>query len=147
MKPIEKAVDVSANVNVDNEFMSAAIMEAVKAAVVSSMGDPRELISSMVGTVLSKYVDSDGKECSRDSWRARPYLDWLTERVVLQAASDCVREVVQENQGEFKQAILHQLCTRKFQDQTASAFCQAILSSASSAWRMPITVSFKSNED
>ena len=138
---------VQVQTSVSKEYIASAVQEVVKAAIVSALGDPEKLVRRSIGDVLDLKVDKETGEISNRGWNTTPYIDWLVKRAVEKTIKECITEAIQEHQDEFKAAVLHQIRTRKFQNAVTVAFCDAILSSATDDWKMPVTVEFKEPRD
>ena len=132
--------------NLDQEYIKAAVEDIVKAGIVKALGDPSAIVKKAVDETINKTVDEDGKPC-RDSWRTKPYLQWLAEKTVKETVAECIKEYIRDHQEEFKNEILKQLSNPKFRKDVAVKFLNAITDAADSHYKMPISVSFKTNDD
>ena len=139
----QKIVEVQTNVS--QEFIAGSVQEVVKAAIVNALGNPEELVRRAIGDVLDMPVEKDtGKPSdSHSSWCTMPFIDWLVMDAVKNTVKECIAEVIHEDRDSFKEAVLHQLRTKKMKNKIAEAFIAAILGSAEDDWKMPITVQFE----
>ena len=147
MEQQKNAVEISTNVS--QEFIASKVQEVVKSAIVGALGDPEELVRQAIGDVLNARVDKEsGKVSDKGDWYTMPFIDWLVMDTVKTTVKECVQEAIRENRDEFKAAVLRQLRSKKNQNKVAEAFCETILSSAESGWKMPISISleFKKND-
>lgn len=146
MEQQKNAVEISTNVS--QEFIASKVQEVVKSAIVGALGDPEELVRQAIGDVLNARVDKEnGKLSDRGDYYTMPFIDWLVIDTVKRTTKECIEEAVRENRDEFKAAVLHQLRTKKYQNKVAEAFCAAILASAESDWKTPISISLEFKED
>ena len=134
---------IEVGMKLDQSMIQGEVEKVVQAGIVSALGDPQKLIANAVNKIVNCYVDSDGKPCNSDSWRARPYLDYLAEQTVIKATREAIGEYVESNKDEFKIVVTQQISTKKFKDGVAAAFLGAVLKGATDSWKMPITVGFK----
>lgn len=133
-------------IQIDKELIENNASNAVCVAIASALGDKDELIGKAVKAVVSSYVDSEGRPCSSGSYRAIPYLKYLAEQSVKESVTNEIAKMVEENKEQFSQAIRAELNKPSVRQQLAASFMDAILGAAKSGWKIPITVSFKREE-
>lgn len=132
--------------NLDQEYIKAAVEDIVKAGIVKALGDPSDIVKRAIDQTINQKVDRDGKP-ARDSWNATPYLQWLAEKTVKETVAECIKEYIQDHQEEFKTEVLKQLSNPNFRKDVAVKFLNTITNAADSPYKMPISVSFKTNDD
>ena len=137
----QKIVEVQTNVS--QEFIAGSVQEVVKAAIVNALGNPEELVRRAIGDVLDMPVSKANGKPSDSRWDSMPFIDWLVMDAVKNTVKECIAEVIHEDRDSFKEAVLHQLRTKKMKNKIAEAFIAAILGSAEDDWKMPITVQFE----
>lgn len=128
---------------IDQEYIKLAVEDIVKTAMVSALGDPQELVRKAIDVTVGTYVDSDGKPCKQDSYRAIPYMRWLAKEVVEKCVRESVSELLEANKELLKAEVLHQIRTKKFGEKMVGAFFGVVLQSAQSKYKMPISVNFE----
>jgi hypothetical protein len=138
---------LSATFNISPTYIEEEVSKLIKAAIVNALGDKDKLIRSAIDATIDTYVDEKGEECRKDSYRARPYLDYVAQKTVEKTVREVMIEVVNENRDEFKAEIRRQLGKRKWKESTAEAFVKLILDNANSQWKMPINISFQELKD
>lgn len=138
---------VGLDLNIDQEYIAESVQKIVKAAIVSALGDQDTIVRKAIDSTINSYVDENGKKVDKGSWRAIPYLDWIAEQTVKNTVQDCIKEFIEENKDEFKEVIKQQLSNKKFKDNIAGEFLKTMISAANNIWKMPITVSFKTNDE
>lgn len=129
-------------IEIDKELIESNVSNAVCVAIASALGDKDELIGKAVKAVISSYVDSDGRPCSSRSYRAIPYLKYLTEQSIKESVKNEIAKMVEENKEQFSQAIRAELNKPSVRQQLAAAFIDAVIGAAQLDWKMPVTVSF-----
>ena len=132
--------------NLDQEYMTAAVEDIVKSGIVQALGDPSDIVKRAIDQTINQKVDRDGKP-ARDSWNAIPYLQWLASKVVEETVRDCIKGYIDEHKEDFKEEILKQLSNPKFRKDVAVSFITTMEKAAENKWNMPINISFKNNED
>lgn len=129
------------NLNLNQEYIKSSVEEIVKASIIQALGDPGVIVKSALDKTINQKVGNDGNPST--SWSAKPYLNWLAEKVIEKTIRDQLVKYVEDHSEEFKAEILRQISSKKFKQETAGAFIQAILQSAEYTWKMPVSVSFE----
>lgn len=132
--------------NLDQEYIKAAVEDIVKAGIVQALGDPSDIVKRAIDQTINQKVDKDGNP-SKDSWRTIPYLQWLASKVVEETVRDCIKGYIDDHKEDFKAEILKQLSNPKFRKDAAVSFITTMTKAAETRWDMPISVSFKNKED
>lgn len=133
---------LSMGVEIDKSLIEKNVSDAVCAAIANALGDKDKLVKSAVAAVISSYVDSEGRPC-KQSYYAKPYLQYLSEKTVQEAVRKEMEKIVEENRDLFEQAIRNELRKPQKIEGIANAFIAALLSMGSREWKMPISVSFE----
>lgn len=128
--------------NLDQEYIKAAVEDIVKAGIVQALGDPSDIVKRAIDQTINQKVDRDGKP-SRDSWNTTPYLQWLASKVVEETVRDCIKGYINDHKEDFKAEILKQLSNPRFRKDVAVSFITTMTQAAENRWDMPISVSFK----
>lgn len=134
---------MTASFSIDAQYIEGEVNRIVKAAIVSALGNRDEIIKKAIDNTIDSYVDERGNPCKKESYRAKPYLDYLAEKTVENVVREAMAEVVDENRETFKTEIKKTIGKRKFKNDMAQSFVQMIIDDAKSAWRMPVTVSIE----
>lgn len=134
------------NLNLDPEYIKAAVEDIVKAGIVQALGDPSDIVKRAIDQTINQKVNKDGKPTT-DSWNTIPYLQWLAEKTVKETVAECIKEYIKDHQEEFKTEVLKQLSNPNFRKDVAVKFLNTITNAADSRYSMPISVSFKTNDD
>lgn len=132
---------------IDPEYIKGAVTDIVKTAMVSALGNPQDLVRKAINLAIDSYVDEEGKPSRKDSYRAKPYLDWLAKSTVEKVVREAVAELMEQNKDLLKAEILHQIRTKKFGENMVGAFFDTVLQGAKSKYTMPISVDFKRGDD
>lgn len=134
---------MTASFSIDAQYIEGEVNRIVKAAIVSALGNRDEIIKKAIDNTIDSYVDERGNPCKKDSYRAKPYLDYLAEKTVENVVREAMAEAVDENREAFKTEIKKAIGKREFKKDMAQSFVQMIIDDAKSAWRMPVTVSIE----
>lgn len=134
---------INASLNIDAKYIEAEVQKIVKSAIVSTLGNKDEIIRKAIDTTIDQYVDERGEPCRKDSYRAKPFLDYVAQKTVEKTVREAIAEVVEENKEEFKEEIKRQLGKRKWKENVAQAFVQLVLDDAKSEWKMPVSISLE----
>ena len=134
---------MTASFSIDAQYIEGEVNRIVKAAIVSALGNRDEIIKKAIDNTIDSYVDERGNPCKKDSYRAKPYLDYLAEKTVENVVREAMAEAVDENREAFKTEIKKAIGKRGFKNDMAQSFVRMIIDDAKSAWRMPVTVSIE----
>lgn len=134
---------IGLDLKVDEKYIEASVQEIVKSAITQALGDPTKIVKNAVDSAIGTYVNEEGKECRKDSYRARPYLDWLATKTIEETAREVMREVVEENKDLFKEEIKKQLSARCFRESVAESFVKLLIDNSENKWQMPVLVKFE----
>ena len=132
--------------NLDQEYIKAAVEDIVKAGIVKALGDPADIVKRAIDQTINQKVGRDGKP-ARNSWDGMPYLQWLASEVVEETVRDCIKGYIDDHKEDFKAEILKQLSNPRFRKDVAVSFITTIAKAAENKWNMPINISFKNTED
>ncbi len=138
---------VNASLSIDAGYIEAEVQRIVKAAIVETLGNKDEIIRKAIDSTIDKYVDDKGEPCRKDSYRAKPFLDYVAQKTVEKTVREVFEELVEENKDDFKAEIKRQLGKRKWKEDVAQSFIQLILDDVKSEWKMPVKVSLEKPKD
>jgi uncharacterized membrane-anchored protein YjiN (DUF445 family) len=134
---------VSASLSIDAKYIETEVQRIVKAAIVETLGNKDEIIRKAIDSTIDQYVDERGEPCKKDSYRARPFLDYVAQKTVEKTVREAIEETVNENKEEFKAEIKKQIGKRKWKEDIAQSFVQLILDDVKSDWKMPVSISLQ----
>lgn len=138
---------MTASLSIDAKYVEEEVNRIVKAAIVSALGNRDEIIRKAIDNTIDTYVDERGNPCKKDSYRARPYLNYLAEKTVESVVREAMAEMVDENREAFKDEIKKAIGKRKWKEDMAQSFVQMVLDDAKSEWKMPVKVSLEKPKD
>ena len=138
---------VGVDLKLDEKYIEASVTEIVRASIVQALGQPEKIVRAAVDNAVNSYVDSDGKPCRKDSYRSKPYLQYLAEQTIEKTVREQMEKIIEENKPQFVDEIIRQLNTKKFKQRTAEAFIETMLKGAESKYKMPVKVSFEPERD
>ena len=127
----------------DKEYIEKSVHDIVKAAIAQALGEPTTIINAAIDSALTSYVDDKGDPCRKDSWRAKPYLDYVAEKTIEETVREVMKEVIEENKEHFKAEIKKQLSERSFREKLTAQYLKSILKSTEETWAMPVSVNFE----
>ena len=131
------------SLNISDEVIKAAVQEEVHTGIIKALGDPSVIVRDAIKAMTDKYVDEKGNFCRKDSWRARPYFDFLAEDIVKTTVKEEIEKYANENREEFVEEIRKQLKSTDFRNNIVASFLQSIVKCTESDWKMPISISFE----
>lgn len=134
---------MTASLSIDTQYIEGEVNRIVKAAIVSALGNRDEIIRKAIDNTIDSYVDERGNPCKKDSYRAKPYLDYLAEKTVENVVREAMAEVVDENREAFKVEIKKNIGKRKWKENMAQSFIQMIIDNTKSEWKMPVSISLE----
>lgn len=134
---------VNASLSIDAGYIEAEVQKIVKSAIVATLGNRDEIIRKAIDTTIDRYVNERGEPCKKDSYRARPFLDYIAQKTVESTVREAIAEVVEEDKEEFKEEIKRQLGKRKWKEDIAQTFVQLVLDEAKSEWKMPVSITLE----
>lgn len=134
---------MTASLSIDTQYIEGEVNRIVKAAIVSALGNRDEIIKKAIDNTIDSYVDERGNPCKKDSYRAKPYLDYLAEKTVENVVREAMAEVVDENREAFKVEIKKNIGKRKWKENMAQSFIQMIIDNTKSEWKMPVSISLE----
>lgn len=132
---------VALDLNLDQEYIKAAVEEVVRAAIVQALGDPASIVKAAVDRTINTKVDKEGKPST--GWGAVPYLEWLASKTVEKTVREAMNEAVQEQTEALKEEMKEQISSKSFRNDLAGKFIKTVLDSAESNYKMPVSVSFE----
>ena len=138
---------VNLDLNLDQDYIKASVENVVKGAIIQALGEPERLVANAINMVVDSYVDEDGKPVKKDSYRAKPYLQWLAEHTIKKTVRECIKEEVEKRSAEFRAEVTKQISTKKFKDDVFGAFVETVLKEADGNFKMPITLTFEKPRD
>lgn len=127
----------------NEKFIEESVHDIVKAAIAQALGDPTAIINAAIDSALTSYVDEKGERCGKNSWHARPYLDYIAEKTVEETVREVMKEVIEEDKENFKNEIKKQLSTKKFRESITAQYLQTIINATENPWKMPVSVNFE----
>lgn len=134
---------IGLNTSVDEDVIKRAVNDTIKTAIYAAMGEPEKLIKKVVDEMVNMWVDGEGREARKGSWKARPYIEYITEKTVKDSIRECIKELVEENKESFKAAVKKYLMQGEFRNKMAETYIEAVLGTAKNEWTMPIEINFK----
>lgn len=111
------------------------ILEAFKA-------DESELIDQLVQAALRKEVNEHGSEPNYNSRQRMPFLEYLVGETIRNAATSCIRKLVDERMPEIEESIKRQMENADW----ASAFVKVATKVMEDSYRMNVTFSVDEND-
>lgn len=138
---------IGLEMKLNQKYIEESVHDIVKAAIAQALGDPTKIINAAIDSALTSYVDSSGKPCKKDNWKAKPYLDYVAEQTIEETVREVMKEVIEENKEYFKAEIKKQLSGRRFRESLTTQYLNSILKSTEDSWRMPVSVNFEKPND
>ena len=130
------------DLKLDQEYIKASVEDIVRAGIVQALGNPAEIVKTAVDKTINMKVDREGKPTT-NSYNTLSYLNWLANQTVEKVVRESITEIVQEQAEEIKAIVKKQLSSKQFQNDISGQFIKAIVDSATSKWKTPISVTFE----
>ena len=134
------------SLKVDESMVSKILEKQIQAAIVAQLGKQEDLIEQAVKVALSKKVNHEGNVDSYSSYNTHDFLEVLASKSIREAATEALREWLNENKVKVRNAVLKELATPSRQRSIATAYADAIESSLKCNWNMTCNISFKEKE-
>lgn len=138
---------IGLEMKLNQKYIEESVHDIVKAAIAQALGDPTTIINAAIDGALNSYVDDKGNLCKKDSWRSKPYLDYVAEKTIEETVREVMKEVIEENKDHFKAEIKKQLSERNFREKLTAQYLSSILKTSEETWRMPVSVNFEKQKD
>lgn len=138
---------IGLEMKLNQKYIEESVHDIVKAAIAQALGEPTTIINAAIDSALTSYVDSSGVPCSKNSYRAKPYLDYVAEKTIEETVREVMKEVIEENKEHFKAEIKKQLSERSFREKLTAQYLSSILKTSEETWRMPVSVNFEKQKD
>jgi formaldehyde-activating enzyme involved in methanogenesis len=134
------------SLKIDETMVSRVLEKQIQAAIVAQLGNQDKLIEKAVSVALAQKVNSDGKVDNYNSYNTHDFLEVLASKSVRAAATEALKEWLNENQVKIKNALLKELSTPNRQRSIATAYADAIEESLKCNWNMTCNIQFKERE-
>lgn len=138
-------MDQPVNLTISKEIVAPIVQARIEAAVAEAFTDPKDLIAKMVGCVLDRKVDHEGKHDKYDGYNKYTFIEWLCEDAIRQAANKAVRKWLAENSAKVEATLLRELNKRN--KNFAKLIIDGMEKSLESTWTMKVDVNFNKTRD
>lgn len=127
------------------ELVERAVRDKINASIAGALGDPTQLIESLVGSVLSQKVNEHGN-VDRSSYNNNyDYLEVVASNYIRDAAKEALSQVMEENKPKVVAAIKKQLA--KSPSKIADVLVKGMTDTLDCTYRNDIKISFNSGEE
>lgn len=137
---------VGLDLNVDENFISNAVNNAVIAGVAEALSDKDGMINSFVSAVLNQKVDSDGRPSSYSRDKTT-LLEYEVRKILKNEVHESIKEVIEERKSEIKAAIKKAFEDEAGQDNLVASFLESITRSLTSNWSTHVSFEWKKQSD
>lgn len=96
---------LSLGVEIEKSMIQDSVTNIVAASIATALGDKEALVAKAVKDVISSYVNLEGKPCKKSDWHAKPYIQYLADRCIVDATRRLIEETVREHQKDFEDAV------------------------------------------
>lgn len=134
-------------VQITEDLIKPIIEAKVQAAVIEAIGSEKELVTKFISTALETRVAANGKVSSYDRENKYTVLEQMCLDNIRKAAKDAIKEWLESNQSQIKEALLKQLSTKKMAGEFTKACLTGLLESMQSTWKFQLKVGLKGFEN
>lgn len=125
---------------ISKEIVTPIVEAKIKEAILAAMGGKESLIEGVVNGVLSKKVDSKGQISSYSSENKHTWLDVVVTQQIQKAVEEAVKEVIANQAGVIKEAVIKQLQSKKGASLAAQALVDSLNGSFKEKWYSSIKI-------
>ena len=120
------------------------VKSVIQTQIISAFNSGPELIEKLVKSALSAPVGEFNGRVNTAGFGENkiPYLDWLVNDTIRQAALEAVTKIVRESSEDIEKAVRASLSS----ETVVSAFSKAIVNTVDSAWKINVSFAVNKNE-
>lgn len=137
---------VGLDLNVDENFISNAVNNAVIAGIAEALSDKEGMVNSFVSAVLTQKVDRDGRPSSysRDT---TTLLEYHVKKILNGEVHECIKEVIEERKPGIKAAIKKAFEDEATQDNLVASFLESLTRTLTADWNTNVSFEWKERSD
>lgn len=113
----------SATMTLPMDLIKPAIDAKVSAAIIEALGGSEKAVSTLIGQLMTKRVDSRGNPSTYHG-ESKPWIEWIAEELIRDAIKDGLKTAIDARKLEITEMI------SKAMKDTKSAFHKNILTAA-----------------
>lgn len=128
------------------EKMIKPVIEAhIATAIIDQLGDPEEVIQTMVRLALNRKVDSEGKISNYSSDNRHTFIEIVAGKAIREAAKDAIMALVAEQKPLITRAVEDEL--RNSPEKTAAAIVSAFALNTQSNYHFKANFTISKDSD
>ena len=123
-----------ASVNIPKDILEPIIRQHIAAGVIAAIGDPAELIRSVVDRAIKTKVDRAGKVSDNNYNNNNDLIETVSRNVVIEATRKAIERYVAEQQPAIEAAVEKEL--KRHTGQFAKALVTGLVQSTKQIWKV-----------
>ena len=135
------------NLGINEDMVKPILEKQIQAAIMANIGDVDQLFEMVIKKALSVKVDRDGNVSKYSSDNNYDFLEVLTGNAIRKAATEAIREYVNENQETLKNVLKKEMEKKSNQSKLIEAFVEAATRSFDYRYHFSANVSIQKSED
>lgn len=134
----------NATIQLPMDLVQGAITNQVAEAMTRALGGHDQIISKLVGKMLSAKVDREGKDCG---YGDLSFIQWCLNDVLRKAIKKALEEELVNHEKDIHDAIVNDLKKRNspLVKQLVSAMTTGITNAAKNSWSLTVEVRSPNN--
>ena len=123
-----------ASVNVPKDILEPILRQHIAAGVIAAIGDPVELIRSVVERAIKTKVDRDGRVSDQSYCNRNDLIETVSKNAIVDATRNAIEKYVAEQQPEIEAAVEKEL--KRHTGQFAKALVTGLVQSTKQIWKV-----------
>lgn len=134
------------NLGINEDMVKPILEKQIQAAIMANIGNVDQLFEMAIKKALSVKVNQDGNVSNYSSDNKYDFLEALTGNAIRRAATDAIREYVNENQETLKTVLKKEMEKKANQSKLIEAFVEAATKSFDYRYNFNASVSIQKTE-
>lgn len=134
------------NLGINEDMVKPILEKQIQAAIMANIGNVDQLFEMAIKKALSVKVNQDGNVSNYSSDNKYDFLEALTGNAIRRAATDAIREYVNENQETLKTVLKKEMEKKANQSKLIEAFVEAATKSFDYRYNFNASVSIQKME-
>jgi len=130
-----------AKVEVSRELIEQIIASKIETTIAAELGAQSNLLEQIVAKALTQKVDEKGEPSRYNYSSDMPYVSWLTQRAVRDAAKIAVEKFFVSQHGQLVEIVRRQLVKNK--TQIADVLVSGLMNQAKNGLRFDLQIMVK----
>lgn len=123
------------DIKISEDLVRPIIETKINQAIVAGMGDFDKVIAKVASTIINHKVDGDGKPERYSSRDNLTYIEWLSKRVIQEAAESAMKEWAEERKPEIQKELVRQMSLKKTTNVMVKAMVDGFITASQEKYR------------